>query len=71
MRPKRYVVWSKNEINLDDAWQKKWYLQQVLTNGRAEDIKQLDWEEVSLLLKELTLPEDIRRVWESYFAFKR
>lgn len=71
MRPKRYLVWSKDEIDTDDPWQKKWYIQQVLINGRAEDITQLNWEEVSSLLEELILPEDIRRVWESYFALKR
>ena len=44
MQPKRCIAWSKNKIDLSDNWQKKWYVKQVLTFGRAEDISQLDWE---------------------------
>jgi hypothetical protein len=36
MQPKRYIVWSKSDVDLDDPFQKKWYIRQVLTNGRAE-----------------------------------
>ncbi len=67
MQPKRYIVWSKNEIDLADPWQRKWYLQQVLTHGRAEDIAELDWEEIKQLLPELNLPKEVRRLWEDYF----
>jgi hypothetical protein len=45
IKPKRYIVWSTDkEINLDDPSQRKWYIQQVLTYGRTEDIMELDWE---------------------------
>lgn len=67
MQPKRYIVWSKKEIDLKDDWQKKWYLRQVLTYGRAEDIAELDWEEIKFLLPKLDLPRDVKRLWESYF----
>jgi hypothetical protein len=67
MQPKRYIVWSKNEIDLADPWQRKWYIQQVLTHGRAEDIAELDWEEIKKLLPELNLPKDVRSLWEDYF----
>ena len=67
MQPKRYIVWSKNEIDLADPWQRKWYIQQVLTHGRAEDIAELDWEEIKRLLPEINLPKDVRRLWEDYF----
>ncbi len=67
MQPKRYIVWSKNEIDLADPWQRKWYLQQVLTHGRAEDIAELDWEEIKQLLPEFNLPKEVRRLWEDYF----
>ena len=43
---KRYIVWSKNKIDLSDPFQKRWYLKQVLTYGRAEDIALLDWKEI-------------------------
>ena len=46
MQPKRYIVWSKKGIDPDDPWQRKWWIQQLLTNGRAEDVAELDWEEI-------------------------
>lgn len=68
MKPKRYIVWSKKEIDLDDPFQKKWYIQQVLTHGRAEDVTALDWKEIKKLLPSLELPAHIRKLWENYFA---
>lgn len=67
MRPKRYIVWSTEEVDLDDPFQRKWYLRQVLTHGRAEDIAALDWDEVKKLLPELDLPREIAALWEDYF----
>ena len=71
MRPKRYIVWSKNQIDLEDPWQKKWYIQQVLSYGRSKDVAQLDWEEISLFLREISLPQEVRGLWEDYFNAKR
>jgi hypothetical protein len=71
MKPKRYIVWSKREIDLTDPWQKKWYIKQVLSHGRAEDVAKLDWEEIRLSFSELKLPADIKRLWEDYFSVKR
>ncbi|MBU4483571.1 MAG: hypothetical protein KKG62_05660, partial [Actinobacteria bacterium] len=68
---KRYIVWSKNKIDLNDNWQRKWYIKQVLTYGRSEDIAQLDWEEVRMMLDELNLTPNIERLWENYFNVKR
>ena len=68
MRPKRYIVWSTKEIDPTSPFQRKWYVQQVLTHGRAEDVAVLDWEEVRELLPELHLPTDVKRLWETYFA---
>jgi hypothetical protein len=71
IKPKRYIVWSTDkEINLDDPFQRKWYIKQVFTYGRTEDIMELDWEEVRRLLPELMLPETIKALWEEYFASK-
>jgi hypothetical protein len=68
IRPKRYIVWSTNkEIDLDDPWQRKWYIGEVLSHGKAEDIAELDWEEVRRLLPELNLPKRVRSLWEDYF----
>jgi hypothetical protein len=71
MQPKRYIVWSKNEIDLEDPWQRKWYIQQVLTHGRSEDVIQLDWEEIGMFFSEISLPHEVRSLWEDYFDAKR
>jgi hypothetical protein len=71
MRPKRYIVWSKHEIDLEDPWQRKWYIQQVLSHGRSEDVAQLDWEEIGMVLKEISLSQEVRNLWEDYFNAKR
>jgi hypothetical protein len=64
----RYLVWSKESLDLSDPWQRRWFIRQVLLHGRASDVAALDWEEVRKLLSELELPEEIRRLWENYFA---
>jgi len=71
MKPKRYIVWSKENIDLENPFQKKWYVQQVLTHGRTEDIAALDWSELKKLLPELQLPTHVRSLWEDYFASER
>ncbi|NPV60462.1 MAG: hypothetical protein HPY75_12500 [Actinobacteria bacterium] len=67
MRPKRYIVWSTDEVDLQDPFQRKWYLKQVLSHGRAEDIAALDWDEIETLLPQLDLPRDIVDLWKGYF----
>ena len=72
MKPKRYIVWSTNkEIDLDDPWQRKGYIGEVLTYGRAEDIAELDWDEVRRLLPELNLPRRVKMLWEDYFKYAK
>lgn len=72
MKPKRYIVWSTNkDIDLNDPWQRKWYIEQVLSHGRAEDVSELDWDEIKLLLPELNLPKNIKHLWENYFDARR
>lgn len=67
MQPKRYIVWSENNIDFDDPWQRKWYIQQVLTHGWAEDIAELNREEIKKLRSELNLQREVRCLWEDYF----
>jgi hypothetical protein len=67
MKMRRYIVWSKGNIDLTDPWQRRWYIQQVLLHGRAEDVAMLDWEEVRKLLPKMELPPEVRRLWERYF----
>ena len=68
VRPKRHIVWSTNEFDPASPFQRRWYVQQALIHGRAEDIASLDWAEVKELLPKLQLPVDVRRLWEDYFA---
>jgi hypothetical protein len=67
MRPSRYIVWSTDDVDLKDPFQKKWFMKQVLTHGRSEDIAALDWDEVRTLIPELDLPVEIAALWEDYF----
>lgn len=67
MRPKRYIVWSREELDLSDPFQRNWYIKQVLTHGRAEDVAALDWDELKGLLPQLDLPEEIATLWKEYF----
>jgi hypothetical protein len=72
IRPKRYIVWSADkEIDLSNEWQRKWYIKQVLIYGRAEDIAELDWEEIKNVISELDLPKHIKSLWEFYFDSKK
>jgi hypothetical protein len=66
---KRYIVWSKRTLDLTNPWQRRWWIQQVLLHGRAEDVAALDWEEVRQILPSLELPPSVRRLWEEYFAY--
>lgn len=38
-----YNLWSKEQIDLTDDWQRRWYIRQVLLYGRAEDVARQDW----------------------------
>jgi len=68
IKPKRYIVWSTDEIDLDDPWQRKRYIEDVLTYGRTEDIIELDLTEVRKILPELEVPKEVRRLWNDFFA---
>jgi len=68
MKPKKYIVWSVDELDLNNPSLRKWYIQQVLIYGREEDIKKLDLDEVRKLLPELELPEEIRSLWNEIFT---
>jgi hypothetical protein len=71
LKVERYIVWSKERLDLSDPWQRRWFIKQVLLHGRAEDVAALDWEEVRQLLPQLDLPSEFRRLWEEYFADER
>ncbi len=66
LRPPIHVVWSTDQIDLSDPFQRRWYIQQVLTHGRAEDIRTLNLDEVAAVLDEMILPEDVRSLWRRF-----
>jgi len=70
INPPRHLVWSTDQVDLDDPFQRRWYLQQVLTHGTAEDIRHLDLDEVEQQLDNLMLPPDIERLWRSYLKIR-
>ena len=65
--PPRHIVWSTDRVDLSDPFQRRWYLRQVLMNGRAEDIRQLDLSEVERELDDLQLPAHLVRLWTRFF----
>ena len=64
--PPRHIVWSTDQLDLTDPYQRRWYLKQVLTHGRAADIRRLDLVEVRRELDALDLPADIHTLWSSF-----
>jgi len=66
LRPPAYIVWSTDQIDLSDPFQRRWYIQQVLTQGRAEDLHTLELEEIAAVLDEILLPEDVRSLWQRF-----
>ncbi len=66
--PPRYIVWSTDWIDQSDPFQHRWYIQQVLTYGRAEDIRSLKLDEVALVLDDLNLPEDVHSLWKQFLG---
>jgi ribosomal protein L9 len=58
-------VWSTDEVDVADPFQRNWLLKQILTHGTAEDIRRLDLNEVAEQIDHLQLPADIERLWRA------
>lgn len=67
LRPPTYIVWSTDQVDLSDPFQRRWYIQQVLTHGRAEDVRALNLDEIAAILDEIILPEDVHSLWQRFF----
>lgn len=70
----RHIVWSFDDVDdldLSEPENRKWLIKQVLMNGRMEDIRSLDLDEVERLLPDLYLPRPIKKLWGDYFAKRR
>jgi hypothetical protein len=66
INPPRHIVWSTDQVDLDDPFQRKWYIRQVIEHGRAGDIATLDLDEVARVLDELNLPPHLYRLWARF-----
>ncbi len=64
----RHLVWSTDNLDLNDPVQRRWYICQVLLHGRTEDIRTLDLREVAALLDDLNLPRPVYRLWKTFLA---
>jgi hypothetical protein len=64
--PNAYIVWSTDQIDMSDPFQHCWYIQQVLTHGRMEDIRTLSLEEVAAVLNDIILPDEVRSLWQVF-----
>ena len=74
MKIPRHIVWSFDKaetLDLNEPDNRRWWIKQVLMNGRMEDIVSLDLNEVERILPELYLPKPIKKLWSDYFAKRR
>jgi|SoiMetStandDraft_5_1073268.scaffolds.fasta_scaffold122085_2 hypothetical protein len=74
MKIPKHIVWSFDRVeslDLNQPENRQWWIKQVLMNGRMEDIRSLDFEEVEKLLPDLYLPRPIKKLWSDYFAKRR
>lgn len=67
--PPRHLIWSTDTVDLGNPFQRKEYIRQILTNGRAEDIKTLNLDEVAQLLDDLKLPSKIYDLWHTFLEY--
>jgi hypothetical protein len=66
VNPSRHLVWSTDQVDVADPFQRRWLLQQVLTHGIEEDISHLELDEVAQEIDHLKLPADIERLWRNF-----
>jgi len=64
----RRLVWSTDRLDLSDPFQRRWLLRQILVHGKAEDIRDLDLEQVERELDQLDLPAHIDSLWRLFLG---
>jgi len=70
IHPPKHIVWSTDQVDLSDPFQRRWYIQQVMIHGRAEDITKLDIDEIKSIFDELLLPTDVRNLWQKFLEYR-
>ena len=58
-------------MDLADPFQRKSCIRQVLSHGRAEDIRSMDVDEVALLLEDLHLPSHVHSLCKRFLEERR
>ena len=66
--PPTHIAWSTDRVDLADPFQRKWYIHQIIEHGRAEDIAELDLDEVARLLEDLHLPPHLHSLWSRFLG---
>ena len=66
----RYMVWSTDQIEMKDPFQRRWLLRQTLLHGRAEDIRRVDFDEIARELDHLQLLPEIDHLWRTYLEYR-
>ena len=64
IRPPRHIVWSTDEIDLSDPFQRRWYVKQVILHGRTEDVAKLDLHDVAEVIDDPSIPPEVRKLWK-------
>jgi hypothetical protein len=70
VEPPRHIVWSSEHVDLADPFQRRWYMRQVLINGRAEDVRRLDLDVVASELDDLDLPPHLHHLWQTFLEMR-
>lgn len=70
LRTKRHIYWGGKvrEVDLSDPEQEKWWAEQVLQQGRLEDVRELGFDRIERLLPVLELPTHLRELWQDFFV---
>ena len=69
VHPPRHLVWSTDQIDLHDPFQKRWLLRQTLIHGTAQDIRALKLADIQINLDSLDLPKEIESLWRRYLEY--
>lgn len=66
---KKHIVWyaKVTASKLKNPWYQRWFLGEVLSHGRSEDIAKLDWKAIYQALPVLDIPQNVRSLWKNYF----
>jgi len=75
IKPSKRLVWSVKEVDLEDPFQRRWFIKKVLEHGRFEDVKalveEIGLEEIAREIDSLNLPAPIYRLWKNFLERRK